>query len=1069
MKEQFHSRIAKLLVVLALAVVASVMFVFVGCAPQEEEPAPEHTHTWETVTEDPTCGTDGYTYQECSCGEERNYRVLPATGEHEWETVTENATCTSNGYTVQVCKNCGTESNRTSIAALGHDYQVVEEGAVAANCTAAGYHFEECTRCHDRKQINDPALGHDLVAGTPIAATCTSNGYTPYECSRCDYTEQRNVIEATGHKFGELIAYQPTDCTTDGYYYRLCSECDYREMSDRIAAKGHMIDFDAATTKITPLTCEADGSVAFTCADCDKVTTATADEIKNGTVRVSDIPTKNLTDEKDASKVLAEYYAPNMVDEDGKLVAEEAITDDNAAQYFLQSFGHVYKYEWNSTKPTCEAVDALTDKKTGAKYYDVCERCETKFAVTAHTAPEGALPCLSINDNPNFDEDDFKDVIGLDRDKDAYVCTKCKKPVPVDDHDYQVMHLDSGNVEFVKGEWVADKDNMPVWSPAAAALDCTYYYVCNDCGDIEIAQPHNTAGQTATCTDGVYCTVCGALVDAATGHDAEFKVGIFGDYKSSTIVATCTKPAYTIYRCQSCFDREKAGKEVEWVEGENYRLVAQENSKPAGHKYVAQKVYDEASTAVGCARPYWMQDVCSVCKNVRVSEKPTVYQKVGNSYVAVTTALATTGVDYYTLQNGAYDLFTDIANYNDGNYKTTEGAQGDKVYAYTDGEGLYGYVDGGSHTWVAQYRADYATNPEFVGDFVPANCMNKKGKVLYTCSDCGYSDWRSISLGQYYNLMKNKTAEGINDNLEEAVEKALADKDYHVKTMLACGHSYCYDCVPANTNHTSEQWSITFVTGWNTNYATSTAVPQIDRYVGWGCRTYEYHQGVATPDAAESEANNLYNTLLAQLNTKYKDAYNFEFYKDAAYTKAYSASDWAAIGYSPAGDDQYNQYLTMYVKVTPKAVADVFGGIGWLANGSLSTDIHLNDTWVDLSEIDSIEIAYIRPDRVDEFGRPLDNYVMASATSEGAGLEALKKVLKVDDTTKDWNFTCGYFLHPEYVDDLADPDGYWTWEINDSEFVATNSYYNVAGAVKNCSVRLTVTIGNNVMVWTQAF
>ena len=1065
MKEQFHSRIAKLLVVLALAVVASVMFVFVGCAPQEE-PAPEHTHTWETVTVDPSCGTDGYTYQECSCGEERNYRVLPATGEHEWETVTENATCTSNGYTVQVCKNCGTEGTRTSIAALGHDYEVVEEGAVAATCTAAGYHFEECTRCHDRKQISDPALGHDLVAGTPIAATCTTNGYTPYECSRCDYTEQRNVVEASGHDFGELLQYIPTDCTQDGYYYRLCANCDYRETSSVIKAKGHIIDFDAKTTVITPLTCEADGSVEFVCEDCNKTLTATADQIKDGTVRFENLPTVNPQNDKKVE--IDSYFAFN-----GPKYG--SITADNAAEYFLQSYGHDYSNEWKAGDATCKADPDIKDNIQGStkQYYSSCDRCGALFEVTDHTAPTGALPCVSINDNPNFDEDDFKDVEGLNRDTDAYVCTKCKEPVAVKDHDYKVQHLVSGTVNYnaATGEWEASKTDAPVWEAATEALNCTYYYVCADCGKIEIAQPHNTNGAEPTCTEGVYCTVCGALVDPATGHD-ELTVGIFGDYKSSTIVATCTEPAYTIYRCQACFDREKAGEEVEWVEGENYKLVAQSGSQAAGHKYVAQKVYDETSTAVGCARPYWMQDVCSVCKHVRVSEKPTVYQQVGNNYVAVTTALATTGVDYYTLQNGAYVPFTDISNYNANNYATTEGAQGAKVYAYTDSEGLYGYVDGGSHTWVAQYRADYATNPEFSGLFVPANCMNDEGKVLYTCSACGYSDWRSISLGQYYNLMENKSAEGINDNLEEAVEKALADKDYHVKTMLACGHSYCYDCVPANTNHTSEQWSITFVTGWNTNYATSTAVPQIDRYVGWGCRSYEFHQGAATPEAAKEAENNLYNTIMAQLAEKYKD-YNFNFYKDATYTTEYTADDWAAIGYSTVADDQYNQYLTMYVKVTPKAVTDVFGGIGWLANGSLSTDIHLNDTWVDLSEIDSIEIAYIRPDRVDEFGRPLDNYVMASATSEGAGLEALKKVLKVNDTTKDWNFTCGYFLQPEYVDDLADPDGYWTWVINDTSFVATNGYYNTnasgAGAVQNCSVRLTVTIGNNVMTWTMAF
>lgn len=90
MKEHFHSRIAKLLVVLALAVVASVMFVFVGCS---SECAHENTHT-ETV--DATCTTAGHTDTVCDdCGETIKTETIDALG-HKWDDGTVvAATCTS--------------------------------------------------------------------------------------------------------------------------------------------------------------------------------------------------------------------------------------------------------------------------------------------------------------------------------------------------------------------------------------------------------------------------------------------------------------------------------------------------------------------------------------------------------------------------------------------------------------------------------------------------------------------------------------------------------------------------------------------------------------------------------------------------------------------------------------------------------------------------------------------------------------------------------------------------------------------------------------------------------------
>ena len=1115
MKEQFHSRIAKLLVVLALAVVASVMFVFVGCAPQEEEPAPEHTHTWETVTEDPTCGTDGYTYQECSCGEERNYRVLPATGEHEWETVTENATCTSNGYTVQVCKNCGTESNRTSIAALGHDYEVVEEGAVAATCTTSGYHFEECTRCHDRKQITDPALGHDLVAGTPVAATCTTNGYTPYECSRCDYVEQRNMTEKLDHDFGELTQYIPEDCTQDGYWYQECKNCGYPETSDRIPAKGHMIDFDAATTKITPLTCEADGSVQFVCEDCDRTVTATADQIANGDFRVENLPLSNPTVAANAAPVY--YYdtvnfgkdanypveGPDPTNFSSNAFADTEAGRAEAAKYFLQSYGHDYA---DANKFVCkEMTTSLYDKYETSKNEDeeynklwnYCERCEEEFALQDHTMPAGALPCVTMAKNPNYTKDEleaFEDE-GYDIDKYAYYCTVCEQGIEDGEHEYVVKHLDAGSVDFVNGDYVASKD--AVWSDATSALDCTYYYVCA-CGEIIIAQPHNTDGKEATCTDAVYCTVCDKLIERALGHDDLNTKGTFGDYKSPTIAATCTEPAYDIYRCQRCADREKADEDVKWVEGENYKFVKVADSNPKGHSYKAETVFDATSTAVGCARPSWQRDVCTVkgCGHVRVAEKPTVYTLVGeNQYVEVTEALVTGTADtYYWIKGGKYVALTaeEEVDYNAGTYTAEYDhyqAGSGKDFDYTDANGLYDYSSGGTHQWVAQ-KLDY-TDPDYSANFVPLTCTTENGRVLYQCKNCGEFDWRSISLGNYYILMNDLTDNDIDtlkDSLDgfykdEDINKlteledvaaavALTKKAYHTEDMLGCGHALCDDCVPADSIHDNIQWQLSFITTWDQAYVTDVELPTIDTYTGYVCRTAAYNQEKLQALKAE---------LLADTN------YSYAMYWDARHTDLVTEEEWAAIGVDTSDNDQYEGYRTIYVVVTPKNAAKLSEDLAWMTfandqDGKLNVGFQFNNNFIPVDELDSISIQIIDTASIND-SNPGETVLATALSTNANGSDTLENLLEVATGGTPWmdkdgwcGITVGWFLAPAHCNTAnrtwSDPEDCWTGSYAEGFMMdGENDYCDVDGdyeKLTGVTLRVTFTMGNSVVSFEKA-
>lgn len=145
MKEHFSSRVTKLLVILALAIVASVMFVIVGCDGGKNDTTVCTNHTWvaDTTRSDiaATCDKDGVHYVVCSnCGMASS-EVIQATG-HTWvddgALQEEPATCTENGYYYRLCEDCGYRETSSVIYATGHMLDYTTATKNLPTCTADG-------------------------------------------------------------------------------------------------------------------------------------------------------------------------------------------------------------------------------------------------------------------------------------------------------------------------------------------------------------------------------------------------------------------------------------------------------------------------------------------------------------------------------------------------------------------------------------------------------------------------------------------------------------------------------------------------------------------------------------------------------------------------------------------------------------------------------------------------------------------------------------------------------------------------------------------------------------------
>ncbi len=280
----------------------------------------EHTYT-STVTTKASCFADGVRTYTCSanCGSTYTETIAKRTHNLVDTIPATNATCTETGVMNQRCDHVGTDEYEACaytttrvIPALGHSYgELIAE--VPAKCEKDGaiahYTCSTCTANFDenKKEVSSlviPATGHDYDNGvvttdptceaagvktftckndashtytqevaalghdykkTTVDANCETAGYTETTCSRCDYYK-KDVIDATGHNYGEWTIAEVATCTKGNVWQRVCANCDDvdEKVDDKLTA--HVL----VIVNGTPATCHAPGSTDYHyCIACD--------------------------------------------------------------------------------------------------------------------------------------------------------------------------------------------------------------------------------------------------------------------------------------------------------------------------------------------------------------------------------------------------------------------------------------------------------------------------------------------------------------------------------------------------------------------------------------------------------------------------------------------------------------------------------------------------------------------------------------------------------------------------------------------------------------------------------
>lgn len=244
------------------------------------------THTWNsgTQTKAPTCTEDGVKTFTCSTCKATKTEAVAKLGHKEGTGVqTKAPTCTEDGVKSFSCTRCKEVLRTEAIAKLGHkensgvvtkEATCKDEGVKTFSCTVCkevlrteviptddahkfgnlvyvdeNGHKDVCSICNE-----ELTLPHKWDNGKVTQKeTCKDEGVMTYTCSGCKGTKTEVIPVNEDHKF-DSAEYVDAD-----KHNAICSVCE------KAVSEDHAWDKGVETKKAT---CQEDGEMTYTCADC---------------------------------------------------------------------------------------------------------------------------------------------------------------------------------------------------------------------------------------------------------------------------------------------------------------------------------------------------------------------------------------------------------------------------------------------------------------------------------------------------------------------------------------------------------------------------------------------------------------------------------------------------------------------------------------------------------------------------------------------------------------------------------------------------------------------------------
>ena len=543
-----------------------------SCGRREETPIPALTHSFYNETEKTaSCTEDGLSVKLCHNCSFREETVTTKSGHNYKERTESNATCETDGLTIRYCTKCDFTENITT-PKTGHNYK--ERTEREPSCSLEGVRVRYCSDCDLREESPIEKTSHSYKERTEAEATCTADGTKVKYCTKCDYIGETITIPKTGHNYKERTESEPT-CATEGIRVRYCSNCDFREES-AIAKLSHSFKEQVQTEA----TCTSDGVKFQVCTKCGtkgesftipktghnyKERTESEPTCSTEGIRVRYCSNCDFREESSIAK-LSHSFKEQIETEatctsDGVKFQVCTKCGTKGESFTIPKTGHNYK-ERTESEPTCSTEGVRV------RYCSNCDfREESSIAKTNHSYKEKIETEATCTTN------------GVQ----VKYCTKCdfreETSIPKTNHTFKektekdaTCTAEGIKVKYCskcdyRQESVIPKKDHSIKSKTETAATCTSEGVsikyCQNCDykeesaipkkDHSIKSKIETA---ATCTsEGVaikYCQNCDYKEESVIPKKDH-------SIKSKTeTAATCTSEGVAIKYCQNCDYREES-------------------------------------------------------------------------------------------------------------------------------------------------------------------------------------------------------------------------------------------------------------------------------------------------------------------------------------------------------------------------------------------------------------------------------------------------------------------------------------------------------------------------------
>ena len=233
-----------------------------------------------TITVDPTCTKEGYSYHPCIHTGCTSVEIIEGSVKNplghddgEWKVVSPE-TCTQDGTEKCFCTRCKEVLESRKLTKTGHNFSELER-EIPATCLENEKKVMKCVNpgCKETQtvEVAGTVLGHEFLEENYKSnndADCFNDGTKTAKCTRCEVV---NTITDAGtkltHEFKTYSVFKEATCTDDeklrAFCEYGCGTADYK--TNPKTALGHDVDYrhDEGSE-----TCVSDGTKSGDCKRC---------------------------------------------------------------------------------------------------------------------------------------------------------------------------------------------------------------------------------------------------------------------------------------------------------------------------------------------------------------------------------------------------------------------------------------------------------------------------------------------------------------------------------------------------------------------------------------------------------------------------------------------------------------------------------------------------------------------------------------------------------------------------------------------------------------------------------